>query len=288
MRIRIDHETRYHYDAPVRGVSQVLRLKPRPHDGQHIISWRVDVDVEGRLREGEDAFGNPVLLLSAEGPLEEMTLSVAGEVETQDMAGVLSGMPERLPAEVYTRQTPLTQLTPVLEAFARDSVSGVDDRLSQLHTLLGAVHQEVIYDTRSTTVATSAIEAFTQKRGVCQDLAHIFIACARHIGAPARYVSGHLARADGVIEQEASHAWAEALVPGLGWVGFDPVNAACPGERHVRVACGFDYLSAAPVRGSRIGGGAERLSVRLVVSPQSVVQSQSTAFREAQLRQAQG
>ena len=287
MRIRIDHETRYHYDAPVRGVSQVLRLKPRPHDGQHIVSWRVDVDVDGRLREGEDAFGNPVLLLSAEGPLEDMSLSVTGEVETQDTAGVLSGLPERLPAEVYTRQTPLTQLTPVLEAFARDAVSGVDDRLAQLHTLLGAVHREVIYDTRSTTVATSAIEAFTQKRGVCQDLAHIFIACSRHIGTPARYVSGHLARSDGVIEQEASHAWVEALVPGLGWVGFDPVNCGCPGERHVRVACGFDYLSAAPVRGSRIGGGTERLSVRLAVSPQPMAQSQSMAFSQAQVRQVQ-
>ncbi len=288
MRIRIDHETRYHYDAPVRGVSQVLRLKPRPHDGQHIVSWRVDVDVDGRLRESEDAFGNRILRLSAEGPLEEITLSVAGEVETQDTAGMLSGQPERLPPEVYTRQTPLTELTPALEAFAGDAVSGVDDRLDQLHALLGAVHQQVVYDTRSTTVATSAIEAFTQGRGVCQDLAHIFIACARHVGAPARYVSGHLARADGVIEQEASHAWAEALVPGLGWVGFDPANGGCPSERHVRVACGFDYLSAAPVRGSRIGGGAERLSVRLVVSPQPMMQNQSAALGPAQLSQAQG
>jgi len=288
MRIRIDHETRYHYDAPVRSVSQVLRLKPRPHDGQHIISWRIDVDVDGRLRESEDAFGNNILMLSAEGPLEDMTLSVAGEVETQDTSGVLSGQPERLPAEVYIRQTPLTQLTPAMEAFADDVTGGLDDRLDQLHALLSAVHHSVAYDTRSTTVATSAIEAFTQKRGVCQDLAHIFIACARHIGVPARYVSGHLARGDGVIEQEASHAWAEALVPGLGWVGFDPANGACPSERHVRVACGFDYLSAAPVRGSRIGGGTERLSVRLAVSLQPMVQNQSMALNEPQPRQLQG
>jgi len=288
MRIRIDHETRYHYDAPVRGVSQVLRLKPRPHDGQHIISWRVDVDVDGRLREAEDAFGNLILLLSAEGPLEDMTLSVSGEVETQDMAGMLSGVSERLPAEVFFRQTPLTALTPALEAFARDAVRRADDRLGQLHALLGAVHQEVAYDTRSTTVATSAAQAFTQRRGVCQDLAHIFIACARLIGAPARYVSGHLARADGVIEQEASHAWAEALVPGLGWVGFDPAAGACPAERHVRIASGFDYLSAAPVRGSRIGGGSERLSVRLVVSPEPLVQNPSLMSGSADARQGQG
>lgn len=288
MRIRIDHETRYQYDAPVRGVNQVLRLQPRPHDGQHVISWRVDVDVDGRLRDGEDAFGNHIVRLFAEGPLQEITLSVSGEVETQDVAGVLSGLPESLPAEVYLRQTPLTRLTPSLEAFAGDVVSGADDRLSQLHALLFAVHREVIYDTRSTTVATSAMDAFTQKRGVCQDLAHIFIACARHLGAPARYVSGHLARDDGVIEQEASHAWAEALVPGLGWVGFDPVNNACPAERHVRVACGFDYLSAAPVRGSRIGGGTERLHVRLAVAPSGQSQNQSMGPGGAEQRQTQG
>lgn len=274
MRIQIDHEMRYQYDAPVRGVCQVLRLKPRPHDGQHIVSWRVDVDVDGQLREGEDAFGNQLLLLSAEGPIEALTLHVAGEVDTQDTAGVLSGVPERLPAEVYTRETALTLIDPEMAAFARDAVRGGDDTLSRLHALLAGVHQGVTYELGAAAAATTAAEAFAEKRGVSQDLAHIFIACARHLGVPARYVSGQLARADGVVEQEAGHAWAEALVWGLGWVGFDPSTGACPAERHVRVACGFDYLSAAPVRGSRIGGGTERLSTRLAVSPQTVVQAQ--------------
>ena len=134
-----------------------------------------------------------------------------------------------------------------------------------MHALLGAIYRDVTYEVRATTVGTSAIEAFRQRRGVCQDLSHIFIAGARHLGVPARYVSGHLARSDGVVEQEASHAWAEALVDGLGWVGFDPANGICPGERHVRVACGFDYLSCAPVRGARRGGGAEKLTVQLTV-----------------------
>jgi transglutaminase-like putative cysteine protease len=284
MRIRIDHETRYHYDAPVRAVSQVLRLKPRGHDGQHIAHWRVDVDVDGRLRETEDAFGNIVHLLAADGPLETMTLTVTGEVETTDTSGVVTGLPEPLAPEVFLRDTALTAPNTELCAFARDTVRGTDDRLEQLHRLLSAIHTDVLYDTRSTTVATSAIDAFTQKSGVCQDLSHIFIACARHIGIPARYVSGHLARNDGVIEQEASHAWAEARVMGLGWVGFDVTNAACPGERHVRIACGFDYLSAAPVRGSRSGGGTERLSVRLAVAQQPMMQRQSMAFGQHQSR----
>jgi transglutaminase-like putative cysteine protease len=159
------------------------------------------------------------------------------------------------------------------------------DALERLHALLTAVQAQVVYDTRSTTVATSAAEAFAQGRGVCQDLAHIFIACARRLGVPARYVSGHLARADGVTVQEASHAWAEAYVPALGWVGFDPANGACPADRHVRVACGFDYLSAAPVRGARLGGGAERLLVRLAVTPS--VQSQSLSKNDRETQQAQ-
>lgn len=286
MRIRIDHETRYFYDAPVRGVSQVLRLTPQPHDAQHILSWRVDVDVDGRLRRSEDAFGNAILLLSADGPLEEMTLHVSGEVETQDTVGVLSGLAERLPADVFRRETPLTQADTAMIAFAREAVAGVDEPIARLHALLAAIHDAVAFETRSTVASTSAIQAFAQKRGVCQDLAHIFIACARSLGAPARYVSGHLARADGVIEQEASHAWAEALAPGLGWVGFDVANCISPGERHVRVACGFDYLSAAPVRGVRLGGGTERLSVRLAVAPMG--QSQSQGSGQAVMRQVQG
>jgi transglutaminase-like putative cysteine protease len=102
---------------------------------------------------------------------------------------------------------------------------------------------------------------------VCQDLAHIFIASARAMGLPARYVSGHLARSDGQIDQEAAHAWCEAYVEDLGWVGFDPANGVCPTEAYVRVAIGLDYLGAAPVRGSRYGGDGERLDVRLRVTP---------------------
>jgi transglutaminase-like putative cysteine protease len=269
----------------VRGVSQVLRLKPRPHDGQHIVDWRIDIDADGGLREGEDAFGNSLLSLTAEGPLEALTIQVSGEIETQDTAGVISGPAERLPPEVYRRETPLTAPDAALKSFARDIAAARGDTLDQLHALLGAVHAEVVYDTRSTTVATSAVEAFAERRGVCQDVAHIFIACARHLGIPARYVSGHLARTDGVILQEASHAWAEALVPNLGWVGFDVANGDCPADRHVRVACGFDYLSAAPVRGARLGGGAERLVVRLAVAPS--LQGQSMTLDDHQLSQAQ-
>ena len=265
MRISIDHETRYDYAAPVRSVSQLLRLKPRSHDGQHVQGWRLEVDVDSRIHEDQDVFGNVTQRLSAEGPFEALTLTVRGVVETSDTHGVLSGLIETLPPEVFLRVTPLTQPDAAITAFAGEAVAGHTDLLDRMHALLGAIYRDVTYEVRATTVGTSAIEAFRQRRGVCQDLSHIFIAGARHLGVPARYVSGHLARSDGVVEQEASHAWAEALVDGLGWVGFDPANGICPGERHVRVACGFDYLSCAPVRGARRGGGAEKLTVQLTV-----------------------
>ena len=103
------------------------------------------------------------------------------------------------------------------------------------------------------------------KRGVCQDLAHIFIAAARSIDIPARYIGGHFHRADGVTAQEAGHAWAEAYIENLGWVGFDPTNGICTTDSHVRVAIGLDYLGAAPVRGARSGGSGETLKVAVHV-----------------------
>jgi transglutaminase-like putative cysteine protease len=121
------------------------------------------------------------------------------------------------------------------------------------------------FDEDPTNSGTSAVEAFGLKRGVCQDYAHIFIACARSGGVPARFVSGHFLRSDGLVHQQAGHAWAEAFVPDLGWIGFDPANAICITDAHARVAIGLDYLGAAPVRGTRYGGGMETLSVAVKV-----------------------
>jgi transglutaminase-like putative cysteine protease len=111
----------------------------------------------------------------------------------------------------------------------------------------------------------SAAVAFAGKRGVCRDLTHIFIAAAHCLAIPARYVAGYLQLADGTIDQEAGHAWAEAFVPDLGWVGFDPANAACPTDAYVRVAIGLDSLGAAPMRGTRYGIGSESLEVAIQV-----------------------
>lgn len=263
MRLRILHETRYAYGEPARGLIQVLRLTPRSHDGQHVRRWRIEPSVDGAMRAKEDSFGNLIHVFSADENLTELVVRVSGEVDTFDTHGVVSGALERVPDAYYLRETDLTRADADLRDFAAEHAGS--DALAALHGLLASVHATVAFDKRPTHAATTAAEAFALRRGVCQDLTHIFIAAARALGHPARYVSGYFFRADGVVEQEAGHAWAEAKVPHLGWVGFDPANGMGVGPQHLRVAVGLDYLGAAPIRGSRWGGGAETLAVRLRV-----------------------
>ncbi len=275
MRVRVDHRTTYRYTPPAKSVIQILRLIPRSHEGQHVIRWRVDADSDIELKRGEDSLGNITQTAAIEGPVSTLTLTVEGEVETWDTQGVIRGTAERFPPEVFLRETPLTTASPELAAFA-DGVARAasGDPVALLHGLMLAIQAEIAFDTVPTIATTTAAEAFTLKRGVCQDFSHVFIAAARRFGVPARYVSGHLSREGDVIEQEAGHAWAEAYVPGLGWVGFDPANGVCPTPSYVRIAVGLDYLGAAPVRGSRAGGGQEQMDVRLRVS-HTAVQSQA-------------
>src|ERR1043165_4882612 len=265
MRIRISHETRYHYDAPAAGVIQTLRLPPRNHDGPYVVQWRIDVTDDCRLDAHEDAFGNITHTFTAEGPFAELGVQVEGEVDLQDTGGLVRGAIERFPPSLYLRPTPLTEVDDAIADFARQARAQADDTLAVLHALLNRIHGGMTYDTDPTHSATTAAEAFALKRGVCQDLTHVFIAAARHLDIPARYVGGYFHRADGVTQQDAGHAWAEAYVPSIGWIAFDPTNGICATDAHVRVAVGLDYLGAAPVRGARRGGGAESMAVRVVV-----------------------
>ena len=256
MRIHLDHASTYEYERPAEGVVQALRIQPWDHDGQHVVRWRADIDADGVMRQRRDAFGNCLHLFFADQAVRSLTLRVTGEADVRDMAGVVSGAPEPFAPAIFLRTTELTTPDEALRDWALATPDG--PMLERMHALMGRLHATMDFDTEATNVATAAAEAFAHKRGVCQDYAQVFVAAARLLGAPARYVSGHLARPD---EQEAAHAWAEVFVPDLGWVAFDAVNGVCAGESHLRVAVGLDYLDAAPMRGARRGGGAERLSV---------------------------
>jgi transglutaminase-like putative cysteine protease len=272
MRIRIDHETRYAYDRAARFIVQVLRLTPRSTESQQVRDWRIETDVDARIRRTEDAFGNIVHTLYTERPTSSLMVRVTGEVATVDTGGVLKGTPERLSPLVFLRETTLTHADAALRELA--GRVGPGDDLTRLHRLMGLIHAEVAFMVGATTPDHTAADAWAQRQGVCQDHAQIFIACARRLGIPARYVSGHLHRTDGIVDQEASHAWAEGYVDGLGWVGFDPANGVCPTEHYVRVACGLDALGASPIRGTSYGGGRESMTVALRVRHMQQTQQQ--------------
>jgi transglutaminase-like putative cysteine protease len=278
MRLRIAHSTTYRYEPPATGVIQVLRMTPGNHDGQYVADWQIGVSTDSKLEMHLDAFGNVTHVLTF-GAIADLTIQVEGLIETQDTGGVLRGTDERFPASLFLRSTPLTEINPAMATFVRElRAEADDDVLSFLHALMMQINEHMTFDADPTNSGTSAAEAFALKRGVCQDYAHVFIACARSGGVPARFVSGHFLRSDGTANQQAGHAWAEADVPGLGWVGFDPANAICTTDAHARVAIGLDYLGAAPVRGTRYGGGMETLSVEVRVDQigrQSQSQSQS-------------
>lgn len=287
MRITVAHETRYTYDGPARAILQLLRLTPRDHDGQHVIRWRIEPSVEGRLRAGEDGLGNIVHSFAADEPTTDLRIRVLGEVEMNDSAGLVRGTIERVPDAYFLRDTDLTTADDALRSLAERVAGETEDALSRLHALLGAVHEEVRFDIAPTDAQTTAAQAYEMKRGVCQDLTHIFVSVARHLGIPARYVSGYFLRADGVVEQEAGHAWAEAMAPDLGWIGFDPANGISVTAAHIRVAVGLDYHAAAPIRGSRRGGGTETMAVNVRVEQaprggQSQSQSQSQGGSQSQ------
>ena len=278
MRIRIDYETKYAYARPARFIVQTMRVTPTSTEGQQVRDWRIETDVDTRLRRSEDAFGNIVHTLYTERPTEVLTIRVTGEVATSDTGGVLRGNPERLSPLVYLRDSPLTHADAALREFT-DKVDGPDgskrgDTLTRLHRLMAAIHEQVAFMVGSTTADHTAADAFAQRQGVCQDHSQIFIACARRMGIPARYISGHLHRTDGLIDQDAAHAWAEAFVPDLGWVGFDAANGIAPTEHYVRVASGLDALGASPFRGTSYGGGPETMTVALRVRQMQQTQQQ--------------
>lgn len=268
MDIRIDHRTEYIHDRPAPHSIRILRLTPRSNDGQRIAAWSVSGNGRRDLPSVEDAFGNRVHTFSIAAPHDRATVAVSGEARTEDTAGVLRGLVETLPPAIYLRETDLTRPDDAIRDLAAPlAARAAADPLDAAHLLMGAVRAAVDYETGRTDARTTAAEALAAGRGVCQDHAHVLVACARLLGLPARYVSGYLAAEDAEPEGEASHAWAEILVEGLGWVGFDAANRVCPTERYVRLAHALDYFGAAPVIGARRGGGTERMEVSVRAGP---------------------
>jgi transglutaminase-like putative cysteine protease len=268
MRLAIRHETIYTYERPATRAIQTLRLTPRGYDGLFVVNWRIDIDCDCRLDQSSDPFGNLVHNFTVEGPLDRLAIVAHGQVETVDTNGVVTGQIERFPPAVFLRDTALTTADAAIRRFAEATAADAGpnpNRIALMHAVMDGIRKRMRFDLDVTDTGTSATQAFAFGHGVCQDFAHVFIAAVRHLGIPARYVSGYMLHVDGLNEYSAGHAWAEVLVDDLGWVGFDPANGICPTDAYVRVAVGLDYLEAAPVRGAHYGGGGETLAVKVTI-----------------------
>lgn len=270
MRLAIRHQTSYRYSKPVVYAIQTLRLSPRPYEGLNVITWRVRGEGRFELPSFIDGYGNLVHCHTVNRPHDSAAVIVEGEVETRATDGIVRGAAETLPPLFYLRETRQTEITPEIADMALALPGKGFDRLV---ALMEEVRNRVDYVTGVTQSSTSASEALRLGKGVCQDHAHLFIAGARSMGVPARYVGGYLwAGSDS--DGQASHAWAEAYLPDFGWVGFDPANRTRPSEAYVRASVGLDYWSAAPVRGVRRGEGEESLAVNVKVKESAQQQQQ--------------
>lgn len=264
MRLRIDHTTTYTYDEPAAYALHQVRKRPHDTSAQTVMSW--DLVLDGAKDEARylDQHGNHVDLISIEPGATKVSVTCRGEVETRDTSGVTRSDRPVPPLWLYQRFTPLTEAGKGVKALVAELGKSPVLDLDTLHGLMTLVADTVAYDTSQTGPTTTAEEALALGHGVCQDHAHVFLSAARLLGFPARYSSGYMMMLDRV-DQDAGHAWAEAWVSGLGWVGFDAANRVCPDERYIQVATGLDYREAGPLTGVMYGGGRDALSVTVQV-----------------------
>ncbi|MBN3802108.1 transglutaminase family protein [Paraburkholderia sp. Ac-20336] len=263
MYLTIRHDTSYRYEATVHYSIQQLRLTPASGASQTVRRW--SIDAPGKLDAALDAYGNVLHTLVINKPHSEIHLRVTGEVETVPLAdGVLRDPPGPIPLEHFTCATRLTEADAAIRELAA-TVPGLASPAG-LIALSGQIVERVKYRAGITEVSSTAAEALALGNGVCQDHAHLMLACCRARGVPARYVSGYIEPGD--VPHSASHAWVDVWLDGTGWVSIDVTHAAFASERYCRLAVARDYEAAAPVRGRRIGGLEEKLDVSVTVSAQ--------------------
>jgi transglutaminase-like putative cysteine protease len=267
MHMHIRHETRYRYERPVKYSVQSLHLTPRRDLSQRALSW--SIVAPGRRLEQIDAYGNIAHLLTIEEPHREISIVVRGVVETADTDARQDDGP--LSPLAYLAPTQLTTPNEAIKAFASEALSRVSDPKDRVQALAEAVLGAVRYKSGTSDVQDSAAVAFKSGEGVCQDHAHVFIASARAIGMPARYVSGYLYTGDA--NDAASHAWVDAwLGPEIGWQSMDVTHSRPAVRNYCRLAVGRDYLDAAPVRGMRQGGGGEKMEANVLIAESALQQ----------------
>jgi len=287
---RIEHETRYVHAGQVSMSQHIACLTPRPLEHQVVHACALDVHPRPADRsERTDYHGNLVTQLSILRPYTELRVTATSLVEVRESGAAID--PEASPAwetardaGVFRRGVPLDDAAPFrypspyiqpaaeLAAFARTTFTAGRPLLAAAVDLMQRIHDEFQFDAGVTTITTPVSRVLSERRGVCQDFAHLQIACLRSLGIPARYTSGYLLTdpppgSPRLIGADASHAWLAVCCPRYGWVDLDPTNAVRPGLRHVTLGWGRDYGDVSPLRGVVLGGGEHELTVGVSVVP---------------------
>jgi transglutaminase-like putative cysteine protease len=290
MKYSIVHKTAYRYSEPASLSQNELFLLPRPTATQRVFDTRLDIVPEPQyLHQRTDYFGNQVQVFMVQQPHSALIMTAASTVETtrpatpapagtpawemvaQQLAA--PAHPADLEACQFLFPSPLVAVSPGAAAFARPSFVPGKPVLTCALDLIARIFKEYTYDKSATTIDTSVEQVLKDRKGVCQDFAHLAISCLRSRGLAARYVSGYLETLpppgkSKLVGADASHAWISLFVPDSGWVDLDPTNNLIPGEAHITLAWGRDYGDVTPVKGVVMGGGVHTLSVNVDVVAQ--------------------
>ena len=278
--LNIEHRSEFRYTEPAHGSVMLLRLYPREDLGQRMLSFRLEIDPLSVPVIFDDTFGNTCHLFNIHREHRHTTVLSQVSVATAETPSLPAQMsPDAWdslatlanPADYWEFLAPshFACFSPLLTAFTEETgIQRGDDPLATLQETASRLHRAFVYTPGSTRVDSPISHILETRQGVCQDYVHVMLAIARGWGIPSRYVSGYLQLAGAVGEQSmanASHAWAEFLLPGIGWLGIDPTNDGLAGGRHVRLAVGRDYADVAPTRGSVFGDGETELDTLVTV-----------------------
>ena len=288
--LHISHVTHYNYASRVDLAMHLLHLQPLSRADQQLEDFRLDIDPPATRNQASlDYFGNPQHHLTLTTPHHALTVRAESRVRRLAAAtpkpsaslaweSVRAAMRYRagqpwLPAAEFCFPSAFVPLHPAFQAYAQLEFTPGRPLLEAAIGLMARIHHEFTYATASTDLTTPALEAFSRRQGVCQDFAHIMIACLRSLGLPARYVSGYLLTQPPpgqprLLGVDASHAWLAVWCPQHDWVELDPTNNLIAAQSHAVIACGRDYADVAPLRGVIQGGGSHTLSVAVSVVPE--------------------
>ncbi|BBP61766.1 transglutaminase family protein [Pseudomonas sp. St316] len=291
-RYQILHDTHYHYDSPVSLAQQLAHLWPRACDWQRCTEQQLLISPEPTTRRDEqDVFGNPLTRLAFERPHDELLVNARLSVEvlsrpaldfnlspaweSTSNALTYSGRPLAAPLLQACRfrfESPYVHLKRSFVEFSESCFPPGRPLMVGVRALMEKIFEEFTFDAEATQVATPLVEVLERRRGVCQDFAHLMLACVRSRGLAARYVSGYLLTQPPpgqprLIGADASHAWVSVYCPVLGWVDFDPTNNVQPALEHITLAWGRDFSDVSPLRGVILGGGNHDPEVRVTVMP---------------------